>query len=241
MHGIPEQYDVAVIPALTADRRKGAPDRLVDEQRMPIQLVAKQLLAVFDRLRLVCLIEAGPPPGLLAALDDPGRQPIVKGIGMHAPKPVLVLLEVERKGIERARGPKPRELALAPIEARLEAIFELRPHLRVDAIRSQDQARIRKRIDAGHVRLEEQLHPQLSRPLLQDHQELAPRHAAEAMPGRAHTFAEGIGLDVIPVAKLLGDPPIARRIRQLEARQRLAAEDHAPNRRYRPRGCARRR
>src|ERR1044071_8007857 len=109
-------------PAAIAHGRKIPPDRLVLEERMALELVCEQRLEEAHARVLVGAIEARALPGFLRGLDDEGRMTVVEAIGMDAPEPVRIRLEIEREGVEAPRGAEPDELVRAPVELRPEGL-----------------------------------------------------------------------------------------------------------------------
>ena len=88
--GVAEQRDRrgrAVVPAAGAAGAEVAPPRVVDQQRVPVDLLGEELLEVgagllvagAGRLGDVELVEAGRAPGLLVGLDDERRDAVPIG------------------------------------------------------------------------------------------------------------------------------------------------------------------
>jgi hypothetical protein len=228
VRGVSEQHDVAVVPALVAHGREAPPDRAVREQRVALQVVGEERLAVRDRVLLGRRVEARALPRLLAALDDPGAEPLLERVRVDLEEAVLVLQEHERERLERQRGSEPAEAAVAPVEARAEVLREALADGAVDAVHAQDQVRVREPARVVDLGLEVDLHPESARAVLQDVQQLLARQPAEAVAGGAHAGAAVVGLDVVPVDEVALDLGVGLRIGLLQVAQGGVREDHAP-------------
>src|SRR5438270_7962845 len=89
---------------------------------MSPELGLEKPLAVGDAGRLACLVEAGPPEGVLGAFDDEGAGARVEGIGVDLEQAMLVAPEDEGEGIERQVGPEPGVLRVVDVQGRLEGL-----------------------------------------------------------------------------------------------------------------------
>ena len=111
--------------------------------------------------------------------------------------------------------------------SRLEMIGESFPETAVDAVGQHHEIGVGKAADFIDLGFEHQMNAKFARPLLQDHEQHAPRAAAKAVAADAmHRAAEMHG-DVVPVSEFLGDAAIARGIVFLEIVQGGVGKHHA--------------
>ena len=228
VHRVAQEHHLAMAPALAAHGGEGAPQGAVGQQLVPVEVVAEQLAHVGDRVLLTGLVEASLAPGLLAALDDEGREPGLEGVGVHAEQAVLVLAEDEGEGLELLGRAQPGEAAGAPLDARAHVLGKLLAQGAVDPVGGQDQVGVGELVQPGDLALELEFDAQLQAACLQQLQQSLARHAREAVAGRAHTLVADVGLDVAPVAELGADRGVALRVRVLEVAQGLVRENDAP-------------
>src|SRR5665213_2371027 len=123
---------------------RAAQMRGVALQMVAAQVAAEQLLAESDRLRGVISIESVRLPGLLAGLNDHGRQILAELIGVNLKPAVRGVFERECEGREGLRGSKPDEAALAPVDVRQKCFRVPVADAAVAAIRGDDQIRVRE-------------------------------------------------------------------------------------------------
>ena len=147
---------------------------------MALQLLGEQRLASAQRLGLVHLVEAERAPRVLRGLDDPGARVLVEGVGVDLDEPGLGLLEDEGEGVEHEVGAEPDVLAAL----RRDAFAEVRrvglAHEAVDAVRADDEVRVRRQLgDVGHLGLEAQVDAELARAALEDLEEELARDGRE--------------------------------------------------------------
>ena len=90
----------------------------VADQRWPPRYSREQPLAELDRLVGVALVEPVRAPGLLACLDDDGRQVLAELVRVDLEPAVLGALEREREGREGLARAEPDESALAHVDCR---------------------------------------------------------------------------------------------------------------------------
>ena len=226
---VAEQHDVLVAPRPAADRRERAPDRPIDQQLLACEVLLEQLLAERRRLLLVELVEPGLLPRLLAALDDPRAAPLLERIGVHLEQPPLRRLEDERERRHLLGRAEPGELALAPVERRLERVRVELAHARVDAVGGEHEVVVGDDLlDVVDGVLEVHAHAELAAALLQQQQQLLAREAAEAVAGAGDLRAGVERVDVGPVGEVLADAPEALRVGLLELAERLVGEHDAP-------------
>ena len=126
VRGVAEQHHVVVMPARVVDRGEAAPQRAVLEHGMAAQLPGEELLGEGHRLVLAGPVEPGPPPRLLRGFQDERGGVLLVAIRVHTPEAEVRLLEDEREGRERKRGPEPDEAVRTPVDPRLELRGEMR-------------------------------------------------------------------------------------------------------------------
>jgi hypothetical protein len=86
----------------------------------------------------------------------------------------------------------------------------------VDAVGNHDEVGAVKGAVVVDLNPEDELHPKLAGPLLEDEKEAAARAAAEAVAADAMDRALEVDGDVVPVGEFLRDAPVARRVVALE-------------------------
>ena len=105
MHGVAHEHDVVRGPMGTADRGEAAPDAVVGDQLVALELLREEGLAVRERVRLRGLVHPGGLPGLFGALDDERRAAGLILVRVHSPESVFGLSEVEGERRERLGRP----------------------------------------------------------------------------------------------------------------------------------------
>ena len=102
VRGVADQRDLAIGPTLAQYALKIEPGRLLQMCRVALQGVAaeiagKESFAEFDRLARGRPLKAVRLPGLLAGLDDDGRQVLTELIGVDLKPAVLGLFKRKRE------------------------------------------------------------------------------------------------------------------------------------------------
>src|SRR6267143_385447 len=122
MHGaqrVADQDELSRGPAPVRQQRKLPPQRLVRDQRMPVEIPRKHALAVRARLGVVHSAESRPFPGGLIALDDEGAHRLSMAVVVRDEGTVPVAAEGEREAIESLRRAVPREAVTEQLDLRL--------------------------------------------------------------------------------------------------------------------------
>lgn len=117
---------------------------------------------------------------------------------------MLVLSEVESKGVERPVGAEPQEVISLPLECWFEMLGVACSHGAVDAVGGDDQIGIGEVVELVDLGLEMQLHAQRAGAILQYQQQFAPSAAAETVAARADRLALEYEIDLIPVGECAG-------------------------------------
>jgi hypothetical protein len=193
---------------------------------MAVELIGVHVLEIGDRLGLARPVQAGVQPGVLVALDDPGRRVVGVLVGVDVEPAVLVGPEDEGEWPEGLGRAEPHELGLAHVDGGLEAVGIGLADERVDAVGADQQIGVAVAVDVGDVGLVVDTHAERLGALLQKVQQSHARDAAEAMargPDRAVAVAH---LDGVPVGELAGDALVALRIEAEEMAQRRIREHH---------------
>ena len=138
------------------------------------------------------------------------------------------VLEDESEGLERFVGAQPAELALAPVEVGLEVLGELLADQAVDPVGAKNQIGIGEFVETLDLMLEIQADIQLVAAVLQDLQEFLARQSCETMAGGDDARALIVGLDLLPVAEVIGDLGKGLLVGLFEIGQGLIREDHSP-------------
>ncbi len=146
---------------------------------MAAQVLAEELLAEGHRVFFRGLCQTGAAPHLLAALDDPGGEVVLEGIGVDLEEPCLVLFEYEGEGIEGLAGAEPAEAALAPIDRRPEVLGAELAHAAVGAVGAEHQIGVAEGVEVRDLALEVELDAELAAPVVEDPEELAAREGGE--------------------------------------------------------------
>ena len=66
---------------------------------------------------------------------------VIEAIGVDAPEPVRIRLEIEREGVEAPRGAEPNKLVRAPVELGPEGVGMLLPERAVGAVGREHEIR----------------------------------------------------------------------------------------------------
>ena len=204
-----------------------APDRAVREKACAGELAREEPLAIGDRRGLVVRIEARPREGRGRAFDDEGGAPRLVLIGVHAPKPVLVLLEDEGEGGKARHGTEPDEAVGTEIDLGLEGIRIDPAQRRVDAVRRHHEVAPGEGPRVRELVLEGELDAKCARALLQDVEERLARAAAEAVARRAQDRTLEVDVDVVPMGEAAANLGIALGVRVAEVGERRVGEDDA--------------
>src|SRR5437763_13041651 len=199
VRGVAEQHHVAVRPRGVLYCNEVAPQRAVLEQSMAFELFLEQDLTKSDRLIFTCAIEPGTAPRGLGRLDDERRMPGLVLVGMHAPKSMLVALEVKRKGREGTRRAEPDEAIGPLIHGRLKVLRVSLPHRTVESVGAEDQIGIRVDCRVSDLRPHLDAHAQLFAMPGQVGEQLLSGKPAEAVTARLDDMAAKVNADVIPM------------------------------------------
>jgi hypothetical protein len=143
-------------------------------------------------------------------------------------EPVLRLLEDERERLVPEVRPEPRELAPAPVDARLELGGEAVPDPAVRAVRGKDEVGVPPRLERIDLGLVDEPRPEGSRAVPQYVQEQATAHPAEAVARSADALSFKEDVDVGPVREGLPDLGVALGVGLREVRERLVREHDPP-------------
>src|SRR5204863_9516260 len=118
---VADEDAVADRPVLVANRWKAAPDRLVGDQRVPLQGAGKGRFDRRPRLRVVHRLEAGALPGGSVAFGDEGAHPRPVTVVVRVHRPEWRIDERLAQRIEGARRALPDEAVGEELEARVES------------------------------------------------------------------------------------------------------------------------
>src|SRR5712691_1111519 len=137
MHGaqrVAHQDKLSREPAPARQQRKLPPQRLVRDQRMPVEIRRKYPLAVHARLSVVHPAEPRPFPGGLIAFDDKGAHGGGVAVMVSDKCSVLGAAEGEREALERLRRAVPREAVAEQLDLRLKLRLQRRSHERIRSV-----------------------------------------------------------------------------------------------------------
>src|SRR5699024_4929643 len=136
-----------------------------------------------DRTLLVHLAETVLFVGILGGLDDEGRSLVVELVDVRLEPAVIRLAEIEGEGIVELVGAEP-DVAVRPChEVGVENFLLPVADLRIEAVRGDDEIRIRIVEIARDVRLEDQFDAERLAAALKDVEELLAANANEAVAG----------------------------------------------------------
>jgi len=233
VRGIPDQHAIAVVPAPAEDALEiepggAAPVRGVAHESVAVEVLREQLLAERDGLLVVRRIQPKRAPGLLARLDDDGRERLAELVGMDLEPAVLGLLEREGEGRERLRRAEPDVAALTRVDVGLEDGFVALPRATVDAVGGDHEVGIRENRVVRYFLLEMVDHPELRAPLLQDAEQALALDAAEAMAAGRRGRAAVVDVDVVPVVEAARDCLLRGCVGRTEVFHRAVGEHDAP-------------
>jgi hypothetical protein len=181
---VPEEHDVAVVPAPIAHPQKVEPDRAVGQQVVPVEVVGEEAFAEGDALALAHRVQPRPPPGRLRALDDERAGVLVERIRMHLEQAVLGLAKDEPERVEHKVRAEPHVLAALRLHDAAENIGIAAAEHAIHAVGGHHEvARDRRRIVDLHAKLE--LDAQLLAAALQDGEQLLAGDRREGVASRA--------------------------------------------------------
>ena len=106
---IAHQHDVAMRPRGVPDGDEVPPQGAILEEAVALELFLEQGLTELDGMIFGGLVQSRVAPRRLGGLHDERGSPRLVLIGVHAPQPVLIALEVEGEGGKGARCPQPHE------------------------------------------------------------------------------------------------------------------------------------
>ena len=224
---------VAVPPLLAAHALKVQPRRpaqvpRVGHQRVAAQCAREQLLAECHRRIGVGAVQPMRLPDMLRRLDDERARLVVELVDVRLEPAVFGLLEREGERIPEPLRPEPDEAVGPRDDVRLEDGCVLRADSRVDAVRRDDQVRVRKVRVRVHVLLEAEPHTNILATALQNVQQVLASDADEAMPAAADRASLEIELDVVPMHERVFDRACRLDVAAAHVLERLVREDHAP-------------
>ena len=232
MRRITDQHQIAVMPALAEDAVEAQPCRTpqmsrVAHQPMTVEMTGEQPLAERDRLLGRGEVQSMRLPGLIARLDDDGREVAAELIGVDLEPAMLGALERERERVERPRRPEPDEPALAYVDVGFEHIGMTGARAAVHAVGGDHQIGV---APSAIVRLmlEMLYDAQVRSASLQYVEQPLAADPAEAMAPGPYRHISMTHLDVVPVMEVRDDRVMRLRIHVPEPLHRLVGEHHAP-------------
>ena len=233
MRRIADQHQVAVMPALAEDAVEAQPRRTpqmpcVAHQPMAVEMTREQPLAERDRFFGGREVESMRPPGLIARLDDDGREVAAELVRVDLEPAMLGALEREGERVERPGGPEPDEPALAHVDVGLEHVGMAGARAAVHAVGGDHQIGVAPRGVVVHLMLEVLHHAEAARALLQYVEQALAADAAEAMAAGPYRHVPMTHLDVVPVMEIRDDRVMRLRIDGPEPLHRLVGEHHTP-------------
>ena len=167
-------------------------------------------------------------PGLLAGLDDHGRELAAELVGVDLEPAVLGPLEGESEGVELLFDAEPNVTAAAYVDRRVKSRRVPGADAAVDAVGADDQVRIGELAVVRNIALEIQRGAQRGRALLQDTEQAHPANPAEPVPAAPQHFATEVHFDVVPVMEGLDDRAMSLRVRRPEVVQGLVGKHDTP-------------
>jgi hypothetical protein len=225
--GVSQQHNVAMVPAGVLDGAEAPPHRAVLLEGVSLELLGAQRLAEGDGVLLRGAVETGRAPRLLAGLDDEGGMPALVLIGVDAPEPVAVVLEIEREGRERTGGPEPDEPVRPPVDGRPEMVRIPVANGAVRPVGAEDEIRVEVRRGVGDFLAGFEADAELARAPGKNLEQRAPRKAGESVTGGAGQRAAIVDLDVVPAGRLSRHGVEGLRIRLLQVLLGRLGEHHA--------------
>ena len=120
VYRVTQHHHIVKMPVVTAYDRKVAPQRAIGEQLMPVQFVPVHMFEICNGIDFASPIQASVLPGVLMALDDPGRCIVGVLISVNIEPAVFVRPEDKGERPERFGGAEPGKLGLAHVDARFE-------------------------------------------------------------------------------------------------------------------------
>ncbi len=208
--GIAHQHDPVLHPGrigdtVEVDELRTAQVAHVGQQRIAVEPWCEQVFAEGDRLRHVHLVQTGRAPCCVACFDDEGGGIGVEAIGVGLEPAPLGLDEDEGEGIEQLVRAEPGEAVGAHLDGGLKVIGVACADRAVDAIGCDDQVGVGEFGDVVDLALEDQLHAEFRRAVLENVEQALAFDAAEAVAAGADDTALEMDVDVVPMDEAVAD------------------------------------
>src|SRR5438477_213796 len=213
---VADQDELSRGPAPVRQQRKLPPQRLVRDQRMPVQIRRKHALAVRARLGVVHPAECRLVPGGPVAFDDEGAHVRRVTVMVSDKSAVLVAAEGERKAIERPRRAVPREAVAELLDLRLKHRLQRRTHERIRSVGADHDVRACELIERGYGAAILDPHAGIEAQVSQDPPEREATDCGKAVTVDVHALAA--------VHDALNRPAFHRRLQDVRELRLIALE-----------------